>query len=72
MSLRVAAVCCLLVFAGVVLGEYSFEIHETITYSTVGDRERLLDAFIPNADGKYPAVLVVHGGAWRYGKTADS
>lgn len=67
MILRAMAFCCLLMFAGVARGEPSFEIREKITYSTVGDRKLLLDAFIPNADGKHPAVLVVHGGAWRSG-----
>ncbi len=67
MMLRVAAFCCLLMFARVALGKSPFEIQEKITYSTVGDRELLLDAFIPNGDGVHPAVLVVHGGAWRSG-----
>ena len=44
-----------------------FDTQEKIVYSKVGDRELLLDAFIPKAEGKYPAVLVVHGGAWRSG-----
>ena len=38
-----------------------------IAYSNVDDQELLLDAYIPKADGKYPAVLVIHGGAWRFG-----
>jgi len=67
MMLRVSAFCCLLMFAGVALGEPSFDIQEKITYSTVGDRALLLDAFIPKAGGQHPAVLVVHGGAWRSG-----
>ena len=45
MILRVMAFCCLLMFAGVARGERSFEIREKITYSTVGDRKLLLDAF---------------------------
>lgn len=47
--------------------EYEFDIQEKIVYSKVGDRELLLDAFVPKEDGEYPAVLVVHGGAWRMG-----
>ncbi len=62
-----AAFCCLLIFAGVAPAKPAFEIREKITYSTVGDRALLLDAFIPNAAGTHPAVLVVHGGAWRSG-----
>ena len=44
-----------------------FDVREKIVYSTVDDRELLLDAFVPRGDGTYPAVLVVHGGAWRSG-----
>ena len=47
--------------------EADFEVREKIVYSKVADRELLLDAWIPNKDGVHPAVLVVHGGAWRSG-----
>lgn len=44
-----------------------FELKEKIVYSKVGDRELLLDAYLPTAEGPHPAVLVVHGGAWKSG-----
>ena len=48
-----------------------FEVLKDIVYSKVGERELLLDAYLPKATpklaGKHPAVLVVHGGAWRRG-----
>ncbi len=44
-----------------------FELREKIPYAKVGDRELLLDAFLPQVAGPRPAVLVVHGGAWRFG-----
>lgn len=47
--------------------ESEFDVREKIVYSTVADCELLLDAFVPKGDGPYPAVLVVHGGAWRSG-----
>ena len=47
--------------------ETEFEVREKIVYSTVADRKLLLDAWVPKADGSHPAVLVVHGGAWRFG-----
>jgi acetyl esterase/lipase len=47
--------------------EFEFEIRNDIAYSNVGDRELLLDAFLPKKDGLSPAILVVHGGAWRMG-----
>lgn len=47
--------------------EAEFEVREKIVYSKVADRELLLDAWVPNKEGSHPAVLVVHGGAWRSG-----
>ena len=47
--------------------ETEFEVREKIVYSKVGDRELLLDAFVPKQEGTYPAVLIVHGGAWKSG-----
>lgn len=44
-----------------------FDVREKIVYSKVGDKELLLDAYVPQKDGTHPAVLVVHGGAWRSG-----
>ena len=38
-----------------------------IVYSNVSDQELLLDAYIPKVSGKHPAILVIHGGAWRFG-----
>lgn len=45
----------------------AFEVKKKLVYSKVGDRELLLDAYVPEKEGTYPAVLVVHGGAWRSG-----
>ena len=47
--------------------EQPFELKEKIVYSKVGDRDLLLDAFVPTQEGTHPAILVVHGGAWRMG-----
>ena len=47
--------------------EYEFEVRKDIVYSKVGDRELLLDAYLPKKTEAAPAVLVVHGGAWRFG-----
>jgi acetyl esterase/lipase len=43
------------------------EIQEGVVYSAVGGRDLLLDAYVPNTDALHPAVLVIHGGAWREG-----
>jgi len=64
----VPVVVALLALLGVaVADEPKFEEMPKLVYSTVGERELLLDAYIPNDDGPHPAVLVVHGGGWRYG-----
>ena len=43
-----------------------------ITYTKVGDRELKLDMTRPaEGDGPFPAVVVIHGGAWRAGNKAD-
>lgn len=47
--------------------DFEFDVQNDIVYSNVGDRELLLDAYLPEKDGPSPAVLVVHGGAWRMG-----
>ena len=68
MLIRTSLVFCLLfLFLQVVCAETSFQVREKVVYSTVGDRDLLLDAFIPDTEGTHPAILVVHGGAWRSG-----
>ena len=47
--------------------EPEIEVREKVVYSKVGERELFLDAFIPKGEGPYPAILIVHGGAWRSG-----
>lgn len=44
-----------------------FVVQTDLVYSKAGDRELLLDAYLPEIKGPSPAVLVVHGGAWRFG-----
>jgi acetyl esterase/lipase len=38
-----------------------------VPYAKPNGSELLLDAYYPSSDGLFPAVLVVHGGAWRTG-----
>ncbi|QDT68607.1 Carboxylesterase NlhH [Planctomycetes bacterium MalM25] len=47
------------------LGEV--EVRRDIVYHRVGERELLLDAYLPKVEEARPAVLVVHGGGWRTG-----
>ena len=47
--------------------KYDFDTRENIVYAKVGEHELRLDAFVPKKDETYPAILVIHGGAWRHG-----
>ena len=67
LRLLLGLVCCFSVLVTGRAAEPGYEIEEEIVYSTVGDRELLLDAFVPKEDKIRPAVLVIHGGAWRSG-----
>ena len=48
-------------------GKKAFRIEQDIVYATPGGVELRLDAYLPNGTETTPAVLVVHGGAWRGG-----
>ncbi|MFO0948067.1 MAG: alpha/beta hydrolase [Planctomycetota bacterium] len=45
----------------------SFHTERNVVYSSPGGTELLLDANIPVGPGPFPAILVVHGGAWKSG-----
>ena len=38
-----------------------------IPYSRPGGRDLLMDAFIPEGKGPFPAVIIMHGGGWEAG-----
>jgi acetyl esterase/lipase len=42
-----------------------------VTYATVGGEDLKLDLALPPGPGPHPAVVLFHGGAWRYGSRAD-
>ena len=41
-----------------------------IQYGAAGGQKLLLDAHVPVGDGKFPVVLIVHGGGWMAGDKA--
>ncbi|MCA9260538.1 MAG: alpha/beta hydrolase [Planctomycetales bacterium] len=45
----------------------SVSVREAIPYTEAAGKSLLLDAYVPDTDGDRPAVIVVHGGAWRMG-----
>lgn len=42
-------------------------VYTTLKNTPYGDRDLHLDIFRPKKDGKYPALIMVHGGGWRSG-----
>jgi acetyl esterase/lipase len=44
-----------------------FEKHGAITYREIGEQALNCDVYVPEGDGPYPAVIAIHGGAWRQG-----
>jgi alpha-L-fucosidase 2 len=45
----------------------SAQTQTDIEYGKVGDETLLLDVFVPDGNGLYPAVIIVHGGGWNSG-----
>jgi len=48
----------------------AIEIRRDLVYRTVDGRDLKLDAVIPPGEGPHPAILTIHGGAWRMGSKA--
>jgi acetyl esterase/lipase len=54
-------------------GEAKVEREDDLVYTKVGDRELKLDLARPGeGEGPFPAVVVIHGGAWRAGNKKDN
>ena len=65
---RIAALFLLLgLVAGVCAREYRVDRTRDIVYKEIDGKKLKLNVFVPKGDGPFPAVLVVHGGAWRAG-----
>lgn len=45
-------------------------VYTTLKNTPFGDRDLHLDIFSPKKKGKYPALIMVHGGGWRAGDKA--
>lgn len=43
----------------------TLSLHEKVECSKPGGYPVLLDIYVPKAEGKYPAVLLIHGGGWQ-------
>ena len=47
--------------------KYEYKKFTNIIYSRGKDYTLLCDAYVPEGKGPFPAVLAIHGGAWRHG-----
>lgn len=47
--------------------EGEFEVHREIVYAETGGEALKADVYVPQGEGPFPGVLVVHGGAWLAG-----
>jgi acetyl esterase/lipase len=68
---RYVTIGALLIFATAVRSEEKYKVDKDITYRKVDNKELKLDIAYPEGKGPYPAILCVHGGAWRFGKRTD-
>ncbi|MEM7455815.1 MAG: alpha/beta hydrolase [Planctomycetota bacterium] len=46
---------------------YRFEKNAGLVYKRGEDYRLTCDVYVPDGDGPYPAILAIHGGAWRSG-----
>ncbi len=44
-----------------------FQLHANLVYARHADQDLLADVYVPQGEGPFPGVLVVHGGAWMIG-----
>lgn len=49
----------------------SYTLIEDRVYASPGGHDLLADLYIPEGEGPFPAVLVIHGGGWIRGEPAD-
>ena len=47
------------------------KVTKNVVYATAGGEDVKLDVAVPPGPGPHPAVVLFHGGAWKYGSRAD-
>jgi acetyl esterase/lipase len=53
------------------LDKSAIKMERNITYATINGERLQLDIAYPKADGKYPLVVFIHGGAWKFGDRSE-
>lgn len=66
-SLFARAAALAVLIAAAAPGAGAVEVERDIEYARAGERSLKLDAYIPDGEGPFAGVLVVHGGGWRSG-----
>ena len=65
---RITPLFLLLVLcAGVTASGLRFDRDWDIVYKEINGKKLKLNTYVPKGEGPFPAILVVHGGAWRSG-----
>ena len=67
LSLVLCAACAPIASAAEAAEAPAYAVERNIVYASPDGIDLHLDAYLPSGDGPFPAVLVVHGGAWRTG-----
>ena len=57
----------LVLHAGVSASGLRFDRDWDIVYKEIDGKKLKLNTYVPKGEGPFPAILVVHGGAWRSG-----
>ncbi len=45
----------------------TFTEADDVPYADNGDPDHMMTVYAPDGDGPFPALVVIHGGAWRAG-----
>ncbi|MER3416598.1 MAG: alpha/beta hydrolase [Gemmataceae bacterium] len=71
----VAFAACLIVMGALVPGvglQEVFQLHEDVVFGKGGQEQLKLDIAVPTGGkGPYPAIVLVHGGGWKFGSYKD-
>ncbi|MEP3481083.1 MAG: alpha/beta hydrolase [Fuerstiella sp.] len=59
--------CLVAILSSTTYADTAVEVKPDVVYSTVEKRQLLCDVYQPEGEQLRPAILVVHGGAWRSG-----
>ena len=68
--MKISVLCCFFAFSLILPGAQEYKVVPDVEYSRPDGFSLKLDAHIPQGDGPFPAVVLVHGGGWSMGDKA--